>query len=122
MIGRLIATMVVNAAAIWVAAAVFDGITYSSVPILLFTGLVLGLVNFVVRPVVTLLTLPFVIITLGLWLIVVNAAMLGLTSWLVSGFSVDGFWTAVGGAIVIGIVNWALGGLLGEDDPRRPRA
>jgi putative membrane protein len=48
--------------------------------------------------------------------------MLGLTSWLVSGFSVDGFWTAVGGAIVIGIVNWALGGLLGEDDPRRPRS
>jgi putative membrane protein len=120
MIGRLIATMVVNAAAIWVAAAVFDGITYDSAPILLFTGLVLGVVNFVVRPVVTLLTLPFVILTLGLWLIVVNAAMLGLTSWLVSGFSVDGFWTAVGGAIVIGVVNWALGGLLGEDDPRRP--
>src|SRR4051812_38880100 len=113
--------MVVNAAAIWVAAAVFDGITYSSVGILLLTGLVLGVVNFVVRPVVTLLTLPFVVITLGLWLIVVNAAMLGLTSWLVSGFSVDGFWTAVGGSIVIGLVNWLLGGLLREDDPRRNR-
>jgi putative membrane protein len=118
--GRLIATMVVNAAAIWVAAAIFDGITYSSLPRLLFTGLVLGVVNFFVRPVVKLLTLPFTILTLGLWLFVVNAAMLMLTSWLVSGFAVDGFLTALGGAVVIGLVNWLLGGIMRRDAPRRP--
>ena len=65
--------MVVNAAAIWVAAAIFDGITYSSLTNLLLTGLVLGVVNFLVRPVVNMLTLPITIVTLGLWLIVVNA-------------------------------------------------
>ena len=112
--------MVVNAAAIWVAAAIFDGITYSSLPKLLLTGLVLGVVNFFIRPVVKLLTLPFTILTLGLWLFVVNAAMLMLTSWLVSGFAVDGFLTALGGAVVIGLVNWLLGGIMRRDAPRRP--
>ena len=121
MLGRLIATMVVNAAAIWVAAAIFDGITYSSLTNLLLTGLVLGVVNFVVRPVVKLLTLPITIVTLGLWLIVVNAFMLLLTSWLVSGFAVDGFLTALGAAVVIGLVNWALSGIMRRDSSsRRP--
>ena len=121
MLGRLIATMVVNAAAIWVAAAIFDGITYSSLTNLLLTGLVLGVVNFFVRPVVNLLTLPITIVTLGLWLIVVNAFMLLLTSWLVSGFAVDGFLTALGAAVVIGLVNWALSGIMRRDSSsRRP--
>ena len=121
MLGRLIATMVVNAAAIWVAAAIFDGITYSSLTNLLLTGLVLGVVNFFVRPVVKLLTLPITIVTLGLWLIVVNAFMLLLTSWLVSGFAVDGFLTALGGAVVIGLVNWVLSGIMRRDSSsRRP--
>ena len=121
MLGRLIATMVVNAAAIWVAAAIFDGITYSNLTHLLLTGLVLGVVNFLVRPVVKLLTLPITIVTLGLWLIVVNAFMLLLTSWLVSGFAVNGFLTALGGAVVIGLVNWALSGIMRRDSSsRRP--
>ena len=120
-LGRLIETMVVNAAAIWVAAAIFDGITYSSLTNLLLTGLVLGVVNFFVRPVVNLLTLPITIVTLGLWLIVVNAFMLLLTSWLVSGFAVDGFLTALGAAVVIGLVNWALSGIMRRDSSsRRP--
>ena len=119
MLGRLIATMVVNAAAIWVAAAIFDGITYSSLTNLLLTGLVLGVVNFLVRPVVKILTLPITIVTLGLWLIVVNAAMLLLTSWLVSGFAVSGLLTALGGAVVIGAVNWVLSGIMRRDGAKR---
>jgi putative membrane protein len=118
-LGRLIATMVVNAAAIWVAAAIFDGITYSSLTNLLLTGLVLGVVNFLVRPVVKILTLPITIVTLGLWLIVVNAAMLLLTSWLVSGFAVNGILTALGGAVVIGAVNWVLSGIMRRDGAKR---
>jgi putative membrane protein len=118
-LGRLIATMVVNAAAIWVAAAIFDGITYSDLTNLLLTGLVLGVVNFLVRPVVKILTLPITIVTLGLWLIVVNAAMLLLTSWLVSGFAVTGILTALGGAIVIGAVNWVLSGIMRRDGSKR---
>jgi putative membrane protein len=111
--------MVVNAAAIWVAAAIFDGITYSDLTNLLLTGLVLGVVNFLVRPVVKLLTLPITIVTLGLWLIVVNAAMLLLTSWLVSGFAVSGILTALGGAVVIGAVNWVLSGIMRRDGAKR---
>ena len=111
--------MVVNAAAIWVAAAIFDGITSSSRTNLLLTGLVLGVVNFLVRPVVKILTLPITIVTLGLWLIVVNAAMLLLTSWLVSGFAVNGILTALGGAVVIGAVNWVLSGIMRRDGAKR---
>ena len=118
-LGRLVATIVVNAAAIWVAAAVFDGITYSSLTNLLLTGLVLGIVNFFVRPVVKLLTLPLTVLTLGLWLFVVNALMLLLTGWLVSGFAVDGILTALGAAVVIALVNWVLGGIMRREDSRR---
>jgi putative membrane protein len=118
-LGRLIATMVVNAVAIWVAAVVFDGIHYSSLTNLLLTGLVLGVVNFLVRPLVRLLTLPLTVVTLGLWLFVVNALMLILTSWLVSGFAVDGFLTALGGAVVITVVNWLLSGILRRDESRK---
>lgn len=122
MIGRLIATLVVNVVAIWVAAAIFDGIRYDDLATLAVTGVVLGIVNLLVRPIVTLLTLPFVVITLGLWLIVVNAIMLMLTSWLVDGFSVDGFWTALWAAIVIGLVNWILGTMLRADGNKKRRA
>ncbi len=122
MIGRLIATLVVNVVAIWVAAAIFDGIRYDDLGTLAVTGVVLGIVNLLVKPLVTLLTLPFVIITLGLWLIVVNALMLLLTSWLVDGFSVDGFWTALWAAIVIGLVNWILGMMLRDDGKKKRRA
>lgn len=72
-------------------------------------GVVLALVNMLVRPVVAVLSLPFYVLTLGLFFVVVNAAMLGLTSWITDifavGFHVDGFWAAVFGGIVIGIVN-----------------
>ena len=122
MIGRLIATLVVNVVAIWVAAAIFDGIRYDDLATLAVTGVVLGIVNLLVRPIVTLLTLPFVVITLGLWLIVVNAIMLMLTNWLVDGFSVDGFWTALWAAIVIGLVNWILGTMLRADGNKKRRA
>ena len=82
----------------------------------------LGVVNFLVRPVVRLLTLPITIVTLGLWLIVVNAFMLLLTSWLVSGFAVDGFLAALGGAVVIGLVNWVLSGIMRREARRAARS
>ncbi len=79
---------------------------------LLVVALVLGTVTAVVRPVLTLLSLPLVILTLGLFLLVINAAMLLLTGWVAGelglGFRVDGFWPAVGGALVITVVTWLL--------------
>ncbi|HSL59184.1 MAG TPA: phage holin family protein [Acidimicrobiales bacterium] len=79
---------------------------------------ILGLVNALVKPVAIILTLPLTLLTLGLFLIVLNAAMLGLTDWLTGSFSVDGFWTAVFASIVISIVSWVLNGALGTDRDR----
>lgn len=89
---------------------------------LLVVALIMGVINAIVRPVLTLLSLPFVIVTLGFFLLVINALMLKLTSWLAgglgTGFHVEGFWTAVGGALVITVVTWAVDRFL-SDDRRR---
>jgi len=72
----------------------------------LIAALLLGLVNAIVRPIVVLLTLPATLLTLGLFLLVVNAAMLGLVAYFLPGFSIDGFWPAFWAAILISIVSW----------------
>ena len=71
-------------------------------------GLVLGLVNAVVRPILILLTLPFTLLTLGLFLFVLNGLCLWLTSALVKGFDVHGFWSAVFGSVLVSVVSWLL--------------
>ncbi|WP_327116732.1 phage holin family protein [Streptomyces sp. NBC_01341] len=87
---------------------------------LILVALLFGLVNFVVKPVVKLLTLPLFILTLGLITLVVNALMLMLTSWLADvvdlNFHVDGFWTAVLGGLIISVVSWALNVVLPDED------
>lgn len=86
---------------------------------LVVVALIFGLVNFVVKPIVQLLTLPLFIVTLGLFTLVVNALMLLLTSWLADkldlSFHVEGFWTAVLGGLIISIVSWALNVVLPDD-------
>lgn len=87
---------------------------------LIVVALLFGVVNFVVKPVVKLLTLPLFILTLGLITLVVNALMLMLTSWLAGlfdlNFHVDGFWTAVLGGLIISVVSWALNVVLPDED------
>lgn len=87
---------------------------------LILVALIFGLVNFLVKPVVQLLTFPLFILTLGLITLVVNALMLMLTSWLVSvfdlSFHVEGFWTAVLGGLIISVVSWALNVVLPDED------
>jgi len=63
---------------------------------------------------VFILTLPITVVTLGLFLLVLNAAMVALVAWVVPGFTISGFWTAVGAAIIVGIVSWAASGLIGS--------
>ncbi|GCD36296.1 hypothetical protein OEIGOIKO_04056 [Streptomyces chrestomyceticus JCM 4735] len=86
---------------------------------LLLVALLFGVVNFVVKPVVKLLSLPLFILTLGLFTLVINALMLLLTSWLAKeldlAFHVQGFWTAVLGGVIISIVSWALHMVLPDD-------
>ncbi len=87
---------------------------------LVLVALIFGVVNAVVAPIVKLFSLPFILLTLGLLLFVINALMLLLTEWLANqfdlGFHVDGFWTAVLGAIIISIASWLLERVLPEGD------
>jgi putative membrane protein len=100
--------VLVNAAAIYLVANIIPGIAVSGVLAALGAGLVLGLVNAVVRPVLVILTLPVTLLTLGLFLFVLNGLCLWLTSLIVKGFVVDGFWAAVLGALVVSVVSWIL--------------
>lgn len=121
----LLLRVVVNALALGAAALLFDGITVGGgstgrqVVTLLVVAVVFGLVNAIVAPIVKLLSLPFIIVTLGLLLLVINACMLLLTSAIAGamdmGFHVDGLWTAIPGSIVISIVSWLLGAVLDDD-------
>ena len=105
-----------NIVALFVASAIFSGVSYGDdFWVLVLAGLVFGIVNAFIRPIVILLALPAVILTLGLFLLVVNALMLWLTDLIVGPFEVSGFWTAVGAAIVVGLVNWLLAVLLRPD-------
>lgn len=109
MIRRLAIAWAGNVAALFVAAGLLDGISYGDDWwVLVVAALVFSVVNAVVRPVVFVLSLPVIVLTLGIALFFVNLLMLYLTSWLVDGFQIDGFWSAVGGTIVVWLVNWLL--------------
>jgi len=105
LIGFLLRTVMV-AAGLWAAAHVVHGITFDSWRSLAAAALLLGVLNAIVRPILFILTLPLTIITLGLFLLVLNAAMLGLTAHFLHGFHVHGFFAALWGSIVVGLVSW----------------
>jgi putative membrane protein len=109
---RFLARLFLNALAILMAARLVPGLQLSGTGAALAAGALLGLVNVAVRPVILLLTLPFTLVTLGLFIFVVNAICLWLTSLLVPGFSIAGFWPALVGALVVSVVSWILNGLL----------
>jgi putative membrane protein len=115
---RFVTWLLTTAAGVAVAAWLLDGISFDGtdwqdkVLPLLGVSLILGLVTTFVAPVVKLLSLPFIILTLGLLLLVINALMLMLTAWLADafdlGFTVDGFWAALLGSVVITLATWAI--------------
>ncbi len=119
---RFLVRLVINAAALWVAVRIIPGITYSSADWIPFfaVALVFGLVNAFIRPVVKLLSLPLIILTLGLFALVVNGLMLLLTSRLSEAlglhFHVVGCWTAILGALVVSIISALLSMFLAEPD------
>jgi putative membrane protein len=123
----LITTAIALAAATWV----MDGIYFSGpttgtaefehklVP-LLVVALIQGVITSFVKPVLTILSIPFIVVTLGLFLLVINAVVLMLTGWIAGhidsiGFHVTGFWTAVGGAIIITVVTWIVDAVLNDE-------
>lgn len=128
MIAGFVARTVINGIALWVAAWLIDGIhfgttgdTWETVKIVAIVALIFGLLNAFVRPIVKLLSMPFIILTLGLFVFIVNAVMLQLTSWVAGkldlAFHVDHFfWDAVLGALVITVVSMVLGMFDPTDD------
>ncbi|MDG9701168.1 phage holin family protein [Streptomyces sp. DH37] len=125
MVNFLVRT-IANAVALAVAVWLLDDITLtgddtaSKALTLILVALIFGLVNAVVKPITKLLSLPLLILTLGLFTLVINALMLMLTSWLAEqfdlAFHVEGFWTAVLGALVISLVSWALSVVLPDGE------
>ena len=102
------------AVGLWLADRLLGGISSDGWTTLILAGLLLGIVNAVVKPVVVLLTFPITIVTLGLFLLVVNAAMLGLVAWLLDGLAVNGLVAGVLGSIIVGVVSWAGQVLIGD--------
>ncbi len=111
MLRQLLIRWACNTAALWVAAKLLDGIavTGETAVTLILAGLVFSLANMVVKPVVTVLAIPLIVVTLGIAYFLVNVLMLFLTSWVVDDFHVDGFWWGVAGALIVWAVNAAIG-------------
>jgi len=105
MAGFLLRFLVV-ALGLWLASELVPGIAVTGAGTLLGAALLLGIVNAVVRPLLIVLTFPITVLTLGLFLLVVNAAMLGLVAWVFDNFTIAGFWPAVFGAIVVSVTGW----------------
>ncbi|MDL2284033.1 phage holin family protein [Oxalobacter sp. OttesenSCG-928-P03] len=109
---RWVVVWLINTIALFSLPYLMSSITISSFGAALVAALVLGLINALIRPALVLLTLPVTVMTLGLFIFVINGLMFWLVSNLVSGFHVAGFWSAVGGALLYSIISWALSTLL----------
>ena len=116
---RFIIQALVTMAGLWLSAQVVPGVDFTSTGSLIAAAIILGLVNAVVRPIMVVLTFPITVITLGLFLLVVNAAMIGLTAMFLDGFQVNGLWAGVGAAIVTGVVSWIAGAFIGGGEEAR---
>jgi putative membrane protein len=115
---KFLVRIVFGALGLWLASKVVPGVAIDNTGTLIVAALLLGVVNAIVRPVVFILTLPITIITLGLFLLVVNAAMIGLVAMLLGGFHVNGLIPGILAAIVTGLISWVGGMVLGDQKRR----
>jgi len=110
--GFLIRAVVVGIG-LWLASKVISGIGFDSTGTLIAAALLLGIVNAFVRPIIVILTLPITLLTLGIFLLVINALMIELVAYFLPGFVVAGFWPAIGAAIVVSLTSWVMSGWIG---------
>ncbi|MEW6296559.1 MAG: phage holin family protein [Thermodesulfobacteriota bacterium] len=103
--GFLLRTLI-NALGLWIASALVPGLSFTGSGTLLLAAFLLGVVNAVIRPVLIFLTLPITILTLGIFLFVINALMLMLVAALLDGFLLSGFWAALFGSLIVSITSW----------------
>ena len=115
MLAKFLVRAVFAALGLWVASEIVPGVNVNTTGTLVIAAILLGIVNAIVRPVVFILTLPITILTLGLFLLVVNAAMIGLVAMLLPGFTISGLLAGCLAAIVTGIASW-IGGMVLRDD------
>jgi putative membrane protein len=120
---RLAIAWAINAAALWAADALWDGVRLHGWKAYLIGSAVLGIANAVLKPILAVMTLPLIIVTLGFFYLIINIAMIALAEWIAPNFSIDGFWTYVGTVVVVWAVNWIGDQVLGdlERNARRPR-
>jgi putative membrane protein len=119
---ELLARFVGNLAALWVASELFNQMTYGdSFWVLVLAALVFTIVNWLVKPVVAILSIPLIIVTLGVAYFFVNVLMLLVTDWVVPDFEAGGFWTVVGATVVIWLVNLVIAALLTDVGRARDR-
>jgi putative membrane protein len=115
---RFVVMVAVNAAALWVANALWDSVSISGFWGYAVGAAVLGIANAIVKPILAILTLPLIVVTLGLFYFVINIAMVALAEWIAPNFSINGFWTYVGVVIVVWAVNWLADQVLDRVGPR----
>ena len=123
---NLLIRLIINALALWLATRLVDGISFDGeIPFLLVVALVFGAVNTIVKPILMVLTFPFLIVTLGLFLLVLNAAMLWLTGAISDaaglGFHVSSFKAAFIGGLVVSIVSFVLSLMVGADSKKKSK-
>lgn len=117
---RIVLTWLANALALVALPYILTGVHVASFGTALVAALILGLVNTLMRPVLVILTLPATLLTLGLFIFVINGLLFWFVGSFVKGFTVDGFWTGVFGAIVYSVISWALSSLVRPLERRRP--
>lgn len=108
----------INLLALWVADALWDSVSIHGWAAYLIGSAVLGIANTIVKPLLAILTLPLILVTLGLFYLLINIAMVALAEWIAPNFSIDGFWTYVGVVFVVWAVNWIAGHVLGDVEGR----
>jgi putative membrane protein len=119
---KLIIRLIINAIALWAAAQLVNGIELTDqIGGILIVALIFGVINAILGPILKILSFPFILVTLGLFTLVINGLLLWLTSAFTSYLSLSGFWAAFWGAVVVSIVSWLLSALLKDDDKKSHR-
>ena len=117
-LAAIVIRWVLNVVALFVATWILSGVSYGDQWWTLFlAALVFTLVNGFVKPILAILSIPFIIVTLGIFYFLINVLMLFLTSWIVPDFDIDTFWWGCLAAIIVSLVNWIIGALLPEPEP-----
>ncbi len=118
---RLAVAIAINAVALWIADALWGSVSINGFWAYFIGALVLGIANAVLKPILAILTLPLIIVTLGLFYLLINIAMVALAEWIAPNFSIDGFWTYVGVVFIVWAVNWIADAVL-ERGPKAVHA